>query len=96
MVVLDTDILTLLFAGHEKVQRRIEQADDVRITTISRFEILRGRFDALLKAANPKQLLEAAVRLAQSEQLLAEFAELGVEGAASRQFGLLQTNRKLK
>jgi len=96
MVVLDTDILSLLFAGQARVRQRAAQADEIGITTISRFEILRGRFDSVLKAANPAQLLEAMTRLLQAELMLAEFSELAIDAAAADQFGKLQANRKLK
>ncbi len=57
MILLDTDILTLLLAGHEKVKQRLAASvDRIAITILTRIEILRGRFDSLLKAADGVQL----------------------------------------
>jgi hypothetical protein len=54
MHLLDTDTLTHLQAGHTRVTQRLrEEADpEVGITVISRIEMLRGRFDFMMKAAN--------------------------------------------
>ena len=48
MILLDTDTLSLLMAGQSRVVERERQAKDVGITLVSRIEVLRGRFDALL------------------------------------------------
>jgi hypothetical protein len=54
MHVLDTDMLTLLHAGDPRVQERKDRFDpsEVVATVITRIEILRGRFDYVLKAAD--------------------------------------------
>ena len=53
MILMDTDILSLLLAGNPKVAARLNQAeDDVAITVITKVQILRGRHDFLLKASN--------------------------------------------
>ena len=45
MIVLDTDILTLFLLNHPRVlERRRQVEEEVVITTISRIEILQGRF----------------------------------------------------
>ena len=53
MHILDTDTLTYLHAGHSRVRQRLQELDDpeVAITVITRIEVLRGRFDFILKAA---------------------------------------------
>jgi predicted nucleic acid-binding protein len=57
MILLDTDIYTHLMSGHSRVRQRVEQADDdVAITVITRIEVLQGRFDFLLKAADETQV----------------------------------------
>src|SRR5689334_22746546 len=71
MFVLDTDTLTHLLRGQERVStRRSQVTDDVVLTVITRIEVLQGRFAALLKAANPEQLEEAQRRLTESERHL--------------------------
>jgi tRNA(fMet)-specific endonuclease VapC len=97
MILLDTDTLTLYLAGHEKVRRRVEQAeDDLAITVITRVEILQGRFDFLLKAKDGAQLLQAATRLAQSETDLAALDVVTVNDAAAAVFDSLCASKKLK
>jgi tRNA(fMet)-specific endonuclease VapC len=64
VILLDTDTLTLLTMGHLKVQRRLDLAeDDIAITIVTRIEVLRGRFDFVLKAADGPQLLIAQTTL---------------------------------
>jgi hypothetical protein len=52
MFVLDTDITTLLFAGHPRVlsRRDLVSSADIPITVVSRIQSLQGRFQFLLKA----------------------------------------------
>jgi predicted nucleic acid-binding protein len=58
MILLDTDHLSLLFAGHPRVAERFRAAtDEVATTIISRIEALEGRFAFLLKAADAEELL---------------------------------------
>lgn len=55
MIILDSDIFTLLTYGHPNVVRHYEAVPDdehLAVTTVTRTEILRGRTDSLLKAAN--------------------------------------------
>ena len=60
MFVLDTDTLTHLLHGHPQVVERVARsAEEVVITVASRIEQLRGRFDAVFKAADAEALLEA-------------------------------------
>jgi predicted nucleic acid-binding protein len=45
MILLDTDMLTLLLKGHARVQKRMQTADaDVATTVITWMEVLLGRF----------------------------------------------------
>jgi predicted nucleic acid-binding protein len=55
MILLDTDILTLVFQGNAEVQKRLRSTEEpVATTIITRIEILQGRFDAMFKAADAK------------------------------------------
>jgi|SRR5262245_1351594 len=96
MILLDTDIVTLFVAGHERIRHHVEQATDtLAITIITRIEILRGRFDALMKAADGEQLKLAMHRLTESEQDLDEFVLVPVDDAAAAEFDRLRRQRKL-
>jgi tRNA(fMet)-specific endonuclease VapC len=78
MFILDTDTLSLLHAGHEKIGQRISRVDsaEVATTVVSKIEILRARHAFLLKAETGDQLLRAQQWLHQSEELLAKIAIL--------------------
>jgi tRNA(fMet)-specific endonuclease VapC len=72
MYLLDTDTLTYLYAGQPQVVSRLQQADtpNVGTTIITKIEVLRGRMDAVAKAADAGKLLHAQQRLMRSEQFL--------------------------
>jgi predicted nucleic acid-binding protein len=90
MIVLDTDIVTLLSYGrNEKLRQRIEALDEneeLAVTIITRMELLQGRFDSIVKAANEQELLTAMDRFRASEALLDSFRLLVVNDAAARHF----------
>ncbi len=97
MILLDSDTLSLLAAGHPQVSARARAAQDVLATTVvNRIEILRGRFEFLLKAADGVQLQRAQHVLEQSERDLSLFAVIPIDPAAASSFDLLRSNRKLK
>jgi tRNA(fMet)-specific endonuclease VapC len=97
MILLDTDMLTLLFQGHVRVRRRVQSAEqEVATTIVTRIEVLQGRFDAILKAANADQLQKAYERLQDSEIQIATLPILPVDRTAAEQFEELLRNKKLK
>jgi tRNA(fMet)-specific endonuclease VapC len=97
MTFLDTDTLTLLFQGHARVKSRVASAEpDVATTIISWIEVMQGRFDAILKAADADQLKRAHQRLHDSLKQLATLTVVPVGRPAAQQFETLLRNRKLK
>lgn len=72
MYILDTDTLTHLQKGNEKVKARLENANDYEfaITIITKAEILRGRIEFLLKAEDAILLEKAQRFFIESEKLL--------------------------
>jgi tRNA(fMet)-specific endonuclease VapC len=97
MFVIDTDTLSLLMRGHQRLVERTRAADaDVVSTTISRIEILQGRFAAVLKAEDGARLLLAQQLLEQTEAYLGGVKFLPVEAAASAAFDRLRAEKKLK
>jgi tRNA(fMet)-specific endonuclease VapC len=97
VIILDTDIATLHFYGHEVVTRRVKDIEDeVATTVVTRIEMLRGRFDGLLKAADANQLLVAQSRLDDSERWLAGLPILSFTPAAAAEFERLRQNKKLQ
>jgi len=98
MHLLDTDILTYLHAGHPRVVERLHNlADsDVGTTIITKIEVLRGRFDFVLKAATGPELVRAQRLLARTEELLAQISIVTLDKASADQFDRLRAIKKLK
>ena len=99
MFILDTNILSDFFKGHERIRRRIDATSPDRpvvTSVISWFEIISGRFRSLEKAANRKELLIAAERITISERELGEFELLPITDLVADQFEKLLLNKKLK
>lgn len=96
MILLDTDILSLLMNGDEKVVQRVEQETDIAITIVTRIEMLQGRFASVLKAADSRQLLLAQTWLIENERFIEGLSIEVFDAAAAIQFDLLRQNKKLK
>lgn len=91
MYLLDTDTLTYLYAGHAQVVSRLQKAGtpNVATTMVTKIEILRGRMDAVLKAADGSKLLHAQQRFMRSEQLLEEMLIVPLSQPATAVFDRL-------
>ncbi len=99
MILLDTDIVSLYHAGHERVTARIENVDPAEVlgtTVISLAEILRARFEFLLKAADGAQLQLAQQRLDSSQALLDDLHIASVDAASAATFDGLRRHKHLK
>jgi len=98
MHLLDTDTLTHLHAGHPHVVRNLRQLSDPDIgtTIITKIELLRGRFDFVLKAATGEDLLRAQRWLLRTEELLAQIAIISIDEKAVGQFDRLRDIKRLK
>ncbi len=99
MILLDSDIFTLLTYGHANVVRHYEAVpgdERVAVTVVTRMEVLRGRTDSLLKAADERQLLEAARRLQATEAALDDLLVVHVDEDAAKHFKALREQKKLK
>jgi tRNA(fMet)-specific endonuclease VapC len=100
MFVLDTDILSLAFEGHAGVAKRIAGAEAagevVAITVLTRAEMMKGRIEYLLKAADKAHWLRAQDLLRRTEDQLAGVTVLPVTEAAADYFERLRATRKRK
>jgi tRNA(fMet)-specific endonuclease VapC len=98
LYLLDTDTLSRLHAGDARVQKHQERFDpaEVATTIITRIEILRGRFEFALKAADGQQLEQAQGWLQRSERLLNQIPVVFIDAAAAAEFDKLRQNKKLK
>lgn len=96
MIVLDTDSLTLLMHGHERLHRRVSETDAVSITIVTRIEILQGRFDFLLKAADGAELQRAHAWLSDDERFIADLPILLIDSHSADVFDRLRAIRALR
>lgn len=85
MHLLDTDALTHLLAGHEAMVRRLAASEDAAVgtTIVTKIELLRGRFDFLLKAPSGPEVLRAQHWLARTGRLLADVVVVPFDAPAA-------------
>jgi len=98
MHILDTDTISHLHAGNMNVIENLKKSDDsdVRITIITRIELLRGRFEFLLKASDKEKLIRAQSLLNRTAKLLTQIPVLSMNEEAGTQFEKLKGIKKLK
>lgn len=98
MHLLDSDTLSYLHGGHPRVIARLAALDDpdVGTTIVNKIEILRARYEFVLKAANGEQLLKAQHWLLISESLLERILIVQFDVAAANVVDQLLSNRKLR
>ncbi len=98
MYLLDTNILTALYAGNQKVIEKIRRLNNPQIATtiVNKAEIIQGRISFLLKANDGEQLMRAQALLAETERLLIEMDVVSFGAAATAQFEILVANRSLR
>lgn len=98
MHILDSDTLTHLYAGNPNVVAQLRACTDphVCITIVTKIELLRGRFDYLLKATSGADLLRAQQLLTRTEELLEQIAVLPFDAESSRRFDQLSQQSRLR
>jgi tRNA(fMet)-specific endonuclease VapC len=99
MILLDTDTVSLFHAGHERVVARMKSADPaetIATTVITQAEVLRARYEFLLKASDGREVLRAQHWLDSSEALFADFRIVPIDSRAATGFDRLRAQRKLK
>jgi tRNA(fMet)-specific endonuclease VapC len=97
MILMDTDILSLLLAGNPRVAARLSRAeDDVAIAIITKVQILRGRHDFLLKASNGEELRRAQFWLEKTENEVQRWDVVGVGVTVAAEFDRLRHLKSLR
>lgn len=98
MYILDSDTLTHLHAGNANVVAQLRACADpnVCIMIVTKIELLRGRFDYLLKAASGADLLRTQQLLTRTEELLEQLAVLPFDVESSRRFDQLSQQSRLR
>jgi tRNA(fMet)-specific endonuclease VapC len=98
MFILDTDTLTHLHARHPRVVQNFHACTDPDIgtTIITRIEIIRGRFEFLLKADTNEQFLRAQRLLLESEQKFVTLLVVPLDVTALNRFQALRPIKGLR
>lgn len=98
MILFDTDTVTHFSYGNENIRRKIEATDDklLAVAIITHHEILRGRADSMLKAADEEELRKAGERFRQAEAMLSDFLVVHLNAEAIRHFARLRKQKNLK
>lgn len=98
MHLLDTDTLTHLHKGNEKVKHRLAQSADFDfgITIVTKVEILRGRIEFLLKANDGISLKKAQSYLIESENLLSQIVTIYFDDNSLAKFDELRRTGKFR
>jgi predicted nucleic acid-binding protein len=94
--LLDTDTLTHLQAGHPRVVHHLHELTDpdVGITIITKIELLRGRYDYVLKATSGPELLKAQQLLSRTEAFLDLLQVLPFDESATTRFDQLRQSKR--
>ncbi len=99
MFILDTDILTLLFEGHPRVLSRRGHVSSAEIATtiITQIEIMRGRFEFLMKAPSGRDLLRAQAACDRTAISLGSVdITIPIDAESAAEFDRLRGHKKLK
>jgi tRNA(fMet)-specific endonuclease VapC len=98
MHLFDTDSLTHWSKGNARILQHIAEVEDTDpgTTIISKIEMLRGRFDQLVKASNQAEFLRAQDLLNVTEAFLAELPIVPLDAAALAEFDRLRAIKGLK
>jgi tRNA(fMet)-specific endonuclease VapC len=97
--LLDSDTLTLAFHNHPLARPKVEAAlacQEVGLPIFVRAEALRGRLDAVLKAATPADVLRMQDRLHETETFLSRFPVAVFDPVAGHQYQRLAGLKSLK
>jgi tRNA(fMet)-specific endonuclease VapC len=98
MYCLDTNTFTHFHSGNLKIlQYRKQLADpEISITIITKIEVLRGRFEFLLKATSEEEFLRAQSLLIRTEETLVGFPVVYLDQTAVAHFTRLRHTKGLK
>lgn len=98
MILFDTDTVTPYSFGNANVRRKIDESPDqqLAIAIITRNEVLRGRADSLLEAADEAELQKAVERFRQTKTVLSAFLVVDFDDEAIKRFGRLRKQKNLK
>jgi tRNA(fMet)-specific endonuclease VapC len=74
----------------------VDPSEAIATTVITQAEVLRARYEFLLKARDGRELLRAQQWLDRSESLLADFRIVPIDAGVSARFDRLRSQKKLK
>ncbi len=100
MIILDTDIFTLLQQGQSRVVQNWQAAtqanpnEQIVLTIVTWAEAMRGRIDYLLKASDGMDTVQANEYLQETLDFLEDFEVISFTDAAALEFDNLQKQKK--
>lgn len=97
--ILDTDTFTLAHRGTRGLRDRIDaerEAHEIVISLVTWIEVLRGRFEAVVKATDGNALSRAQARLISSEEYMVDFRVLLFDTTSTAEFDRLQKDKKAR
>jgi tRNA(fMet)-specific endonuclease VapC len=99
MYLLDADTYTHLLLKHPRVVENaaaaVARGEDIGIPLITKIEVLRGRFEALLKADSRDRFLTMQRRLFRAEEALRQITIVPLDAAAIDHFEQLSVTKGL-
>ena len=98
MYLLDTDILSLFYDGDSRIGQRMRHIDPAEIATtiVTKIQILRPRYDFVLRATDSEQLLRAQQWLHRSESRFDDIPVVPLAEESARVFDTLRADRRLR
>jgi tRNA(fMet)-specific endonuclease VapC len=98
MHLLDADTITFLYEGNVRVSERLRRCDDpiIGVAIVTKAEVLRGRIEFLLKAADGEQVLRAQNALLRTESLLNKLPAIAFNAHALAEFERLKAVKRLR
>ncbi len=98
MLLLDTNILTAMYAGNSKILTALDRSEDpdVATTIINKVELLKGRMDFLLKAESGVEVLRAQAWFQETERLLEELPVVTFDSRSAELFDQLSQRSALR
>jgi tRNA(fMet)-specific endonuclease VapC len=96
--ILDTDTLSHLYHGQRRVTYHVQQhaSDQIVISIITKIEVLRSRYEFLIKADSNEDFARAQERLQHTEEFLADLLVLPLTPTITQLFQSLRRQRGLK
>ena len=99
LYMLDTNVLSEWLKQHPRIAERaasLDSGDEIAISNVAWFEIIRGRMSSILTAEDDEKLLLAQSRFESDFGSLSKFATYGISKPASSHFRAILAAKKCR